>query len=141
MKRNLITSVSAIVVFTVLLGVVYPLVITGLAQVAFAKNADGNPDLIAKARTKPVLDAGGQPSKDADGNAVTAPDPQYFQPRPSQTGYNAKGTSFSNRGPNQKSAESFYRDQIRAYLALNGPYTSGLTNAEVPIDAVTTSGS
>jgi len=141
MKRNLITSLSAIVVFTVLLGVAYPLVITGLAQVAFSKNADGNPDLIAKAWTKPVLDAGGQPTKDADGNEVTEPDPQYFQPRPSQTGYNANGTSFSNRGPNQKSAEFFYRDQIKAYLDLNGSRTPGLTAAKVPIDAVTTSGS
>jgi K+-transporting ATPase ATPase C chain len=104
MKRNLITSALAVIVFTVLLGLVYPLVITGIAQVAFGKNADGNPDLIAKAWTKPVLDASGQPKKDADGNAVTEPDPRYFQPRPSQTDYNANGTFFSNRGPNQASA-------------------------------------
>ncbi|WP_028062801.1 potassium-transporting ATPase subunit C [Solirubrobacter soli] len=141
MKRNFITSALAVVVFTVLLGLVYPLVITGISQVAFGKNADGNPDLIAKAWTKPVLDANGQPKKDADGNEVTEPDPRYFQPRPSQTGYNANGTFFSNRGPNQSSARYFYRDQLAAYIALNGPDNPGLTNAKVPADAVTTSGS
>jgi K+-transporting ATPase ATPase C chain len=141
MKRNLITSALAVLVFTVLLGLVYPLVVTGISQVAFGKNADGNPDLIARAWTKPVLDAAGQPTKDADGNAVTEPDPRYFQPRPSQTDYNAKGTFFSNRGPNQASARYFYRDQLAAYLALNGPANPGLTNAKVPADAVTTSGS
>jgi len=120
MKRNLITSALAVIVFTVLLGLVYPLVITGISQVAFGKNADGNPDLIAK---------------DTKGN------PRLFQPRPSQSDYNAKGTFFSNRGPNQAGARFFYRDQLAAYIKLNGPYNPGLTNAEVPADAVTTSGS
>ena len=55
MKRNLITSVLAVLVFTVLLGLVYPLVVTGVAQVAFSSKADGDPNLIAQARTQPVL--------------------------------------------------------------------------------------
>jgi K+-transporting ATPase ATPase C chain len=113
MRRNLITSALAAVVFTVLLGLVYPLVVTGISQVAFGRNADGNPDLIAK---------------DTKGN------PRLFQPRPSQTGYTANGTFFSNRGPNQKSAAAFYRRQVAAYRKLNGDVTP-------PIDAVTTSGS
>ena len=141
MKRTLITSALAVLVFTVLLGLVYPLVITGVAQVAFGAKADGDPTLIARARTKPVLDANGRPRQDADGNAITEPDPAFFQPRPSQTDYNAKGTFFSNRGPNQASARFFYRDQLAAYLALNGPYNAGLKNAGVPADAVTTSAS
>jgi K+-transporting ATPase ATPase C chain len=151
MKRNLITSALAVIVFTVLLGLVYPLVITGIAQVAFPNRADGSPikvdgkvvgsTLLAQAYTKPVLDASGKPRKDADGNAITEPDPKYFQPRPSQTGYNANGTFFSNRGPNQASARFFYRDQLKAYIDLNGSYNPGLTDAKVPADAVTTSGS
>jgi potassium-transporting ATPase KdpC subunit len=120
MKRNLITSALAVIVFTAILGLAYPLVVTGISQVAFGKNADGNPDLIAT---------------DAKG------DPRRFQPRPSQTEYNARGTFFSNRGPNQASARYFYRDQLAAYIKLNGPYDPGLTNATVPADAVTTSGS
>ena len=48
-------------------------------------------------------------------HATPRADPRYFQPRPSQTDYNANGTFFSNRGPNQASARYFYRDQIAAY--------------------------
>jgi K+-transporting ATPase ATPase C chain len=151
MKKNLITSAIAVLVFTVLLGVAYPLVMTGIAQVAFPNRADGSPITqngkvvgsrkLAQAWTVPVLDAGGRPKKDADGNPVTAPDPKYFQPRPSQTGYNPNGTFFSNRGPNQSSARYFYRDQLAAYIGLEGKYTPGLKNARVPQDAVTTSAS
>jgi K+-transporting ATPase ATPase C chain len=151
MKRNLITSALAVIVFTVLLGLAYPLVVTGIAQVAFPNRADGSPikvdgkvvgsTLLAQAYTKPVLGADGQPRKDSDGNPITEPDPKYFQPRPSQTDYNANGTFFSNRGPNQASAQFFYRDQLKAYIDLNGKYNPGLTNAKVPVDAVTTSGS
>src|SRR5262249_21236599 len=90
---------------------------------------------------KPVLDANGRPKKDSDGNPVTEPDPKYFQPRPSQDSYNPNATFFSNRGPNQSSARYFYRDQLAAYLALNGKYNPGLTNAKAPPDAVETSGS
>ena len=114
MRRNLVTSVLAVLVFTVLLGLVYPLVVTGVAQVAFGSKADGDTTLIARDNKN---------------------DPRYFQPRPSQTEYNAKGTFFSNRGPNQASAEFFYRRQIAAYQKFNG------TTAMPPIDAVTTSGS
>jgi K+-transporting ATPase ATPase C chain len=151
MKKNLITSALAVIVFTVLLGLAYPLAITGISQVAFPNRADGSPitvngkvvgsKLLAQAYQLPVLDANGKPKKDAKGNPVTAPDPKYFQPRPSQTGYNASGTYFSNRGPNQAAAKFFYRDQLKAYLALESPYTPGLKNADVPADAVTTSAS
>ena len=120
MTRNLISSVLAVLVFTVLLGLAYPLVITGIAQVAFPTKADGDTTLLAR---------------NMENN------PRYFQPRPSQTDYNPDGTFFSNRGPNQKSAELFYRDQIKAYLHLNGRYAPGLTVAGIPADAVTTSGS
>ena len=113
MKRTLLTSALAVLVFTAIFGLAYPLVVTGVAQVAFGANADGNPDLIAK---------------------DTKGDPRYFQPRPSQTGYDPKATFFSNRGPNSSSASSFYRDQAAAYREMND-------GAQPPIDAVTTSGS
>ncbi len=151
MKKNLITSAIAVIVFTVLLGVAYPLVMTGIAQVAFPGRADGSPitkdgkvvgsRLLAQAWQVPVLDANGNPKKDSDGNPVTEPDPKYFQPRPSQTGYNPSGTFFSNRGPNQSSARYFYRDQLAAYIGLEGKYTPGLQHSDVPEDAVTTSAS
>ena len=74
-------------------------------------------------------------AKDTKGNS------RYFAPRPSATGYNPNATFFSNRGPNQASARYFYRDQLKAYLKLNGPYNPGLTAAKVPSDAVETSAS
>jgi K+-transporting ATPase ATPase C chain len=151
MKKNLITSAIAVLVFTVLLGVAYPLAMTGIAQVAFPGRADGSPikvdgkvvgsRLLAQAWTVPVLDANGKPKKDSDGNPVVAPDPKFFQPRPSATGYSPDATFFSNRGPNQASAKFFYRDQLQAYLDLNAKYNPGLTKANVPADAVETSGS
>jgi K+-transporting ATPase ATPase C chain len=91
--------------------------------------------LVAKAF---VIDTG---KKDADGNAITRPDPKYFQPRPSQTDYSATGTFFSNRGPNSAVGRFFYRDALASYLALERPYDRGLTAAAVPVDAVTTSAS
>ena len=83
--KELTTAAIAIVVLTVLLGLVYPLVMTGIAQVAFPGKADGSQvevggkvvgsRLIAKAF---VIDTG---KKDSDGNPITRPDPRYFQPR------------------------------------------------------------
>lgn len=145
LTKELTTAAIAIVVLTILLGVGYPLVMTGVAQVAFPNKADGSQikvdgkvvgsRLIAKAF---VIDTG---RKDADGNAITRPDPRYFQPRPSQTDYSATGTFFSNRGPNSAVGRFFYRDSLAAYLDLERRYNPGLTAAKVPVDAVTTSGS
>ena len=87
--KELITASIAIVVLTVLLGIGYPLVMTGVAQVAFPNKANGSQvkvdgkvvgsRLIGKAF---VIDTG---KKDSDGNPITRPDPKYFRPRPSQT--------------------------------------------------------
>ena len=143
--KELLTATIAILVLTVMLGVVYPLVMTGISQVAFPSKADGSQvkvggkvvgsRLIGKAF---VLDTG---KKDSDGNPITRPGPRYFQPRPSQTDYSATGTFFSNRGPNSAVGRFFFRDQLAAYMALEGRYDPGLTKAKVPVDAVTTSGS
>jgi K+-transporting ATPase ATPase C chain len=94
MKRNLVTSAIAILAFTVLLGVVYPLVITGAAQI------------VPKAKVSLARDTKG--------------DPRYFQPRPSADSYDPHATAFSNRGPNQASAAAYYRRQVAAYRKLNG---------------------
>lgn len=144
-NRDLVTAGIAVLVLTAVLGVGYPLAMTGASQVAFPDRADGSPleaegrpagsRLIARAFT---LDTG---RKDADGNPITRPDPRYFQPRPSQSGYSATATFFSNRGPASQLAPFFYREQLAAYLDLNRPYDPALTKATVPMDAVTTSGS
>ena len=143
--KELLTATIAILVLTVILGVAYPLVMTGISQVVFPSKADGSQvkvggkvvgsRLIGKAF---VIDTG---KKDADGNAITRPDPKYFQPRPSQSDYSATGTFFSNRGPNSAVGRFFFRDALDAYMALESRYDPGLTKARVPVDAVTTSAS
>jgi K+-transporting ATPase ATPase C chain len=143
--REFSTAAIAILALTVVLGLAYPLVITGVAQVAFHGKANGEQ---VKVNGKVVgSNLIGQPfvidtgKKDKAGNEITKPDPKYFQPRPSADKYNPAATAFSNRGPNQASAKFFYRDQLAAYLALERPYDRGLTGAQVPVDAVTTSAS
>jgi K+-transporting ATPase ATPase C chain len=151
MRKNLTTSAIAAVLFTLMLGIAYPLLITGVAQVAFPGNSNGSQikqggkvvgsRLLAQDFTRPVLGANGKPKKDSDGNPVTEPDPKYFQPRPSATGWNASATFFANRGPNQKSTRAFHKEQLDGYLALEGPFNPGLTADQVPVDAVTDSAS
>ncbi|HEX6698904.1 MAG TPA: K(+)-transporting ATPase subunit C [Solirubrobacteraceae bacterium] len=132
--KELVTAVIAILVLTVVLGVAYPLVMTGISQVAFPGRADGSQVKVggkvvgSRLIAKPFLRG-------------KKPDPRYFQPRPSQTGYSATGTFFSNRGPNSAVGRFFFRDELDAYVALEGRYDPGLTKAKVPVDAVTTSGS
>jgi K+-transporting ATPase ATPase C chain len=145
LRRELVTAALAVLLFTVLLGGAYPLLVTGIAQVAWPQKSDGsqitrNGKVVgSKLLAQPfVVDTG---RKDAQGNPITRPDPRYFQPRPSQSGYNAAGTFFSNRGPNQASARFFYRDRLAAYLALERPFDPALVARDVPVDAVTTSAS
>jgi K+-transporting ATPase ATPase C chain len=124
---------------------------TGIAQVAFPGRADGSlikaggkvtgSTLLAQAWQKPVLDAAGKPRVDGDGNPVTAPDPRYFQPRPSATGYSGSVTFFGNHGPNQRSTRDLTHQNIEAYISMERPYVAGLAAATVPIDAATFSAS
>jgi len=153
MRRDIVTSIIAIIVLTVLLGLAYPLVITGVSQVAFPGNANGQKvyvngklvgsKIIGQAFVKPVLEANGKP-KEEEGELVTEPDPRYFQSRPSATeggAYNAAASTFSNRGPNDKLTEEADAENIKAYLELNKPYDPGLSVAQIPVDAVNTSAS
>jgi potassium-transporting ATPase KdpC subunit len=147
MRRDLVPSVIAAVLFTVLFGLAYPLLTTGVAQVLFPGNADGSrlerdgetvgSELIAQGFTKKVEVEDGKRSF-----RRTVRDPRYFQPRPSQTGYSGDVTFFNNLGPNNAELADFFRTWIKRYIALEGEHVpGGLTPADVPVDAVTTSGS
>lgn len=151
MRKDLLRGSLVVIVLTVLLGLAYPLAMTGIAQVAFPDRADGSlirqdgrvvgSTLLGQAWQRPVLDAAGRPEKDADGSDVTEPDPRYFQPRPSATGYSPSVTYFANRGPNQAATRDLTRQHLQAYLDLEQPYDPELTAADVPIDAATFSAS
>ncbi len=151
MKRDIVTSVIGILVFTLLCGIIFPLVVTGVSQLAFPGNANGqklylNGKLVGSAligqnfadqvykNGKPVMKSG---------EPVTVPDPHFFQGRPSATvpPYNAAATTFSNLGPNNTATEQEISSNISAYLALEKPYDPGLTTAKVPVDAANSSAS
>lgn len=150
MRRDLIASIVAAAAFTVLLGLAYPLVTTGLAQLLFPGEADGSrverdgevvgSSLLAQSftiRTEIPAEERGKLGK----KQTKRPDPDYFQPRPSVTGYSGDVTYFNNLGPNNKELSQLFRGYLEAYLALEGPHTPGLDAADVPVDAVTTSAS
>jgi K+-transporting ATPase ATPase C chain len=153
MKREIVTSILAIVVFTVLLGIVYPLVITGVSQVTFPGNANGQKvyvrgklvgsKIIGQSFARPVIGKNGKP-EESEEELVTEPDKRYFQSRSSATeggAYNAAASTFSNRAPNSVKTEEADAENVKAYLELNRPYDPGLTVATIPVDAVNTSAS
>lgn len=140
-------AVRTFLAMTVILGLAYPLVMTGVAQVAFGNNADGSlvhqggkavgSDLIGQAFTRPV-EEDGKPKLDADGNPVVEPDPQYFQSRPSAagTGYDPLSTSASNLGPENKDLIDAIKERRATAAQLDG-----VKPDEVPEDALLASGS
>jgi K+-transporting ATPase ATPase C chain len=133
MRRDIVNSAIGIVVLTVLLGVLYPLAITGVSQVAFPGNANGQ-----------KIEVNGKLVGSKIIGQSFASDPRYFQSRPSATEggeYNAAASTFSNRGPNDKATEQADTENIKNYLALNRPYDLTLTVARIPVDAVNTSAS
>src|SRR5580704_6042386 len=159
MKRDLITSIIGIIVFAILLGLVYPLAITGISQLAFPGDSNGQQihldgklvgsKLIGQNFGTPVLEKNGK-VKEVKGAVVTEPDPRYFQSRPSATeggADNAAASTFSNHGPNSVKTKEADEENIKAYLELNKnpatktEYDPGLSVARIPVDAVNSSAS
>jgi K+-transporting ATPase ATPase C chain len=125
--RQLGPAVLAIIVFTVITGLVYPLVVTGIAQVAWHDKANGS--LIKKDGVVVGSSLIGQQFADA----------KYFHPRPSAagTGYDGLASSASNLGPTNPDFLGSVQDRVAAYRQENNLPDS----QEVPVDAVTASGS
>jgi potassium-transporting ATPase KdpC subunit len=118
--RELRIAVITAVALTIVFGLAYPLAMTGAAQVLWPDKADGDPTLIAKDYSN---------------------DESLFQSRPSVTGYAADATLFNNQGPNQKALAEQQKGYLDAFLKRERPSSPGLTAADVPPDAVTTSAS
>ena len=151
MRRQALPAITSMLALTLLLGILYPLLITGIGQLAFPGNSNGQQvhvdgkligsKEIGQQFTDLVYKHG--KVEMSDGEPVTKPDPRYFQTRPSGTGPadNAAATEFANLGPNDLSTKRAIQANIKAYLALNRPYDPGLTVAKIPVDAVDTSAS
>jgi potassium-transporting ATPase KdpC subunit len=151
LRKDLTTAAIAIVAITIVLGLAYPLAITGLSQVFFSGPANGSKvslngkvvgsHLIGQEFTEPVIGKNGKPVKNEEGEVETQPNPNYFQPRPSATGYSGNVTFFGNEGPNSVETREEIREELKEYVQLNKPYDKSLTREQVPVDAVTQSAS
>ncbi|KNB51277.1 potassium-transporting ATPase subunit KdpC [Streptomyces caatingaensis] len=136
-------GLRALLVLTVVCGVIYPLVVTGLAQLAFHDKANGSEltvdgksvgsELLGQSYT---LD-----KKDKDGNPL--PDPKFFQPRPSAAGPNTENTQYkllvsgaSNLAADSKVLLDSVRQRRSDVAAFNG-----VAPSSVPVDALTASAS
>jgi potassium-transporting ATPase KdpC subunit len=122
MKKNLVTAVLMTIATTVLLGIIYPLVVTGIAQVLFPKKANGQ-----------LIEANGKIiGSRLIAQAFTAPG--YFHPRPSAVSYDPTNSNGSQLGPtNQKLI-----DRVKADVSAAQAENPG---TPVPIDLVTASAS
>ena len=126
-------SIAALVIATVVLGLGYPLAVTGIAQLFFRDKANGS---LVYSGGKLVGSALlGQSFTDAKGNPL----PGYFQPRPSNagTGYDGSSSGASNLGPSNPVLINEVSQRVRAYRQFNHLPAS----PAVPVDAVTASGS
>ncbi len=130
LRKDLVTAAVAIFFLTLVLGVAYPLLTTGVAQLVFPGAASGS-----------RIEQDGR----IVGSKLIGQDfeglPRYFQSRPSATEYSGSVTFFDNLGPNSRELSDFFAEQLATYLKRERPYEPGLRAGEVPVDAVTTSAS
>jgi K+-transporting ATPase ATPase C chain len=127
-------ALRAFLVLTVILGIAYPLLMTGIAQAGFSDKADGSAVTyqgkdVGSSLIGQTFDLPGQPG---------TPDPKWFQPRPSAagTGYDAQSSGASNLGPENADLIELVKTRKTQVAQFNG-----VDESKVPADAVTASGS
>jgi len=127
MRAQLVAALRAVVVFTALVGVAYPLAVTGVAQLAFDDRAHGS--LVARDGQVVGSSLIGQ-AFDGD---------EWFHPRPSAAGdgYDGMASGPSNLGPTNDELLDAVTDRVDRYRELNGLES----DEPVPVDAVTASAS
>jgi potassium-transporting ATPase KdpC subunit len=127
MRRQLVPALVVFLFFTLLVGVVYPLAVTGVARIAFPSKSQGS--LVRRGGAVVGSRLIGQ----------TFNGPRYFQSRPSAagTGYDGAASAASNLGPSSPVLLADVRTRIAAYRRFNGL----AAGTPVPVDAVTASGS
>ncbi len=130
MLKAVKASVLAFLALTLLLGLAFPLLVTGIGQVAFPGGSEGS-----------LLKSGGQVVGSRLIGQSFEGEPGYFQSRPSATGYAADATAFSNAGPSSKDQYRALKKEMRSFLQRERPFSPDLDPASVPADAVTRSAS
>ncbi len=127
LRRQLPAAIGMLIIFTVLTGVLYPLVVTAIGQIAFHDKAEGS-----------LVEVDGQAvGSSLIGQPFSAP--EYFHPRPSAAGegYDAAASSGSNLGPTNPDFLATVAERVDAYREENGVDDG----TPVPVDAVTASAS
>jgi K+-transporting ATPase ATPase C chain len=127
MRRQIWPSLRVLLVFTVVFGLAYPLVLTGVAQALFRHEANGS-----------LVRRGGHVvGSSLLGQSFT--EPKYFHPRRSAagSGYDGAASGASNLGPTNPDLLKAVAERVAAYRSENGL----AADARVPVDAVTASGS
>jgi K+-transporting ATPase ATPase C chain len=127
--RNVLRALLAVVVLGVLTGLIYPLAMTGIAQVTMPGRADGSlvevDDRVVGSSSVGQLWEG----------------EEWFHGRPSAIDYDASTSSGSNLGPNSQELADLIDERANAILELEGPYRDDLTVADIPADLLTASAS
>ena len=126
LRHRLWPAFALLLVLTIITGVIYPVLVTAVAQVAFPKQANGSFIVTADGRTI---------GSSLIGQAFS--DPKYFTGRPSAAGadgYDGSASAGSNLGPTNQALIDRITQQVDALRAANG-------DAPIPVDLVTTSAS
>lgn len=126
LRHRLWPAVALLLAMTIVTGILYPVLVTAVAQVAFNHQANGSFIVTADGRTI---------GSSLIGQAFS--DPKYFTGRPSAAGadgYDASGSAGSNIGPTSQALIDRIAEQVDALRAANG-------DKPIPVDLVTTSAS
>jgi K+-transporting ATPase ATPase C chain len=125
MRAQVRAAIKMFLAMTLLVGIAYPLVVTGIAQVAFNDKADGS--LIEEHGRVIGSELLGQQFKGQE----------WFQPRPSAADYDGLASGGTNLGPTNPELIKTVKQRVKEYREANGL----AANERVPVDAVTASGS
>jgi K+-transporting ATPase KdpC subunit len=125
MKSQLRPAFFMLLIFTVITGVIYPLVVTGIAQLVFSHQANGS-----------IIIAEGGKAVGSELIGQQFDDPKYFWGRLSAAGYNAAASSGSNYGPMNPDLLKAVKARIDALKAVDPNNT-----LPIPVDLVTASAS
>jgi K+-transporting ATPase ATPase C chain len=124
MKKHLSISIKLTLITLILFGVVYPLLITGIAKVAAPNGGKGK-----------MLENGGRVyGFEVIGQSFTSD--KYFNGRPSAVGYNPTATGGSNKGPSNPDYLVQVEERIKEFVRHN----PGVRQADIPVDLMTASG-
>jgi K+-transporting ATPase ATPase C chain len=129
MMKIAVRAFVATVVLAVLTGLVYPAVMTGIAQFALKSKANGS-----------LVEVDGE----TVGSSLIGQQwkgDRWFYGRPSAVDYDASTSSGTNLGPTSKDLNSAIEDRAAAIIKLEGPYNPGLSVATIPVDLLTSSSS